>query len=123
MRLRSIFLAFAGCVLICAGFSGAARSQPIQGFYVDGGAGFRLAFPPKATSLEPGVPGSFELRQGLGYATQFSAGYALGDGWRFELEASFGRSSVSSVATTRLPSASGRIGAKSRLHGQCAVRP
>jgi OOP family OmpA-OmpF porin len=105
MRLRSIFLAFAGCILICAGFSGSARSQPIQGFYIDGGAGLRLAFPPKATSLERGVPGSFELRQGLGYATQFSAGYALGDGWRFELEASFGRSSISSAATTRFPAA------------------
>ncbi|MGA3004692.1 MAG: outer membrane beta-barrel protein [Acetobacteraceae bacterium] len=103
MRLRSILLAFAGCILIWAGFPGAARSQPIQGFYIDGGAGLRLAFPPKATSLEPGVPGTFELRQNLGYLTQFSGGYALGDGWRFELEASFGRSSISSVANTPYP--------------------
>jgi OmpA-OmpF porin, OOP family len=103
MRLRSMLLAFAGCVLILAGNPGAARSQPIQGFYLDGGAGLRIAFPPKVTSLEPGVPGTFELRQDLGYATQFSAGYALGDGWRFELEASVGRSSISSVATTPYP--------------------
>jgi OmpA-OmpF porin, OOP family len=64
-----------------------------------------MAFPPKATSQEPGVPGSFELRQGLGYDTQFSAGYALGDGWRFEFEGSIGRSSITSVATTRYPAA------------------
>jgi OOP family OmpA-OmpF porin len=103
MRLRSIVLAFAGCVLICTGLAGTARSQPIQGFYIDGGAGLRMAFPPKAGSHEPGVPGSFELRQSPGYITQLSAGYALGDGWRFELEASFGRSSISSVATTPYP--------------------
>jgi OOP family OmpA-OmpF porin len=103
MRLRSILLAFAGCLLICAGVPGAAWSQPIQGFYVDGGAGLRLAFPPKATSLEPGVPGTLELRQDLGYMTQLSAGYALGNGWRFELEASYGRSGISSVATTPYP--------------------
>jgi OmpA-OmpF porin, OOP family len=103
MRLRSILLAFAGCVLICAGLPGAARSQPIQGFYIDGGAGLRMAFPPRITSLEPGVPGTFELRQDMGYVTQFSAGYALGDGWRFELEASLGRSSISSVANTPYP--------------------
>ena len=103
MRLRSILLAFAGCLLICAGAPGAARSQPIQGFYIDGGAGLRLAFPPKATSLEPGVPGTLELRQDLGYMTQLSAGYALGNGWRFELEASYGRSGISSVATTPYP--------------------
>lgn len=102
MRLRSIFLAFAGCIL-WAGLSGAARAQPIQGFYIDGGAGLRLSFPPKATSLEPGVPGAFELRQNMGYMTQLSGGYALGDGWRFELEASLGRSSIHSVAGTPYP--------------------
>jgi OmpA-OmpF porin, OOP family len=103
MRLRSILLAFAGCILISAGLPGVARSQPIQGFYIDGGAGLRMAFPPKATSLEPRVPGTFELRQNTGYVTQFSAGYALGDGWRFELEASLGRSNISSVASTPYP--------------------
>jgi OOP family OmpA-OmpF porin len=103
MRLRSILLAFAGCVVILAGLPGVARSQPIQGFYIDGGAGLRMAFPPKATSLEPRVPGTFELRQDMGYVTQFSAGYALGDGWRFELEASLGRSNIASVATTPYP--------------------
>jgi len=39
----------------------------------------------------------------MGYVTQFSAGYALGDGWRFELEASLGRSNISSVANTPYP--------------------
>src|SRR5262249_17270724 len=55
--------------------------------------------PAKATSLEPRVPGTFELRQGLGFDTQFSAGYALGNGWRFELEAIYGRSSINSVTS------------------------
>jgi hypothetical protein len=107
MRLRSLLLAFAGCLLV---WCGVARAQPIQGFYIDGGAGLRFAFPPRVTSLERGVPGTFELRQSMGYATQFSAGYALGDGWRFELEGTLGRSSVHSVASTPYPAtASGTV--------------
>jgi OOP family OmpA-OmpF porin len=105
MRLRSILQAFAGCVVILGGLAGTARSQPIQGFYIDGGAGLRMAFPPRVTSYERGVPGSFELRQSAGYASQFSGGYALGNGWRFELEGSFGRSNIHSVAGTPYPAA------------------
>ena len=106
MRLRSIILTLVGGVLCWAAGSGIAQAQPIQGFYVSGGAGLRMAFPARVTSLEPGVPGTFELREGLGYATQLSVGYALGDGWRFELEGTYGRGGVNSVASTPYPAAS-----------------
>jgi opacity protein-like surface antigen len=106
MRLRSTILTLAGCVLCLAAASGAVQAQPIQGFYVGGGAGLRMAFPARATSLEPGVPGTFELREGIGYNTQLSIGYALGDGWRFELEGTYGRGGVASVASTPYPAAS-----------------
>jgi OOP family OmpA-OmpF porin len=110
MRLRSIILTFAGFVLCWGACSGIAQAQPIQGVYVSGGAGLRMAFPPRATSLEHGVPGTFELREGLGYSTQFSVGYALGDGWRFELEGTYGRGGIDSVASTPYPaSASGSV--------------
>jgi OOP family OmpA-OmpF porin len=106
MRLRSIILTLAGCALCLAAASGAVQAQPIQGFYVGGGAGLRMAFPARATSLEPGVPGTFELREGMGYNTQLSVGYALGDGWRFELEGTYGRGGIASVASTPYPAAS-----------------
>lgn len=106
VNLRSIILTFASCVLLWTAHPGAARAQPIQGFYIDGGAGLRMAFPPRATSEEPGVPGTFELRQRWGYDTQFSVGYALGDGWRFELEGAMGRGAIKSVDAVRFPSTS-----------------
>lgn len=105
MRLRSIILILAGGVLCWAADTGAAQAQPIQGFYVSGGAGLRMAFPARSTSLEPGVPGTFELREGLGYNSQLSVGYALGDGWRFELEGTLGRGGIASVASTPYPAA------------------
>jgi outer membrane protein OmpA-like peptidoglycan-associated protein len=106
MRLRSIILTFAGCVLVWAAHPGAARSQPIQGFYVGAGAGPRLPFPIKSSSLEPGVGGSFDLNQAVGYDTQLSVGYALGDGWRFELEGTLGRGGIRSVSGTAFPATS-----------------
>lgn len=101
MRLRSIILAFAGCML-----SWAAQSQPIQGFYIGGGAGLLMPFATKATSFEPGVSGAIDLRQALDFDTQLSFGYALGDGWRFELEGDFGRASIRAVSGTTFPATS-----------------
>jgi OOP family OmpA-OmpF porin len=95
MKCRSILLALAGCIL-----SPAAWSQPIQGFYVGGGAGLLLPFPIKTTSLEPGVSGQFELKQNSGYDAQLSVGYAFGNGWRFELEGTTGRGTVKRVSGT-----------------------
>jgi OmpA-OmpF porin, OOP family len=97
--LRSIILIMTACIL-----SWAARAQPIQGIYVDVGAGLRAPFPTKTTSLTPGLFGrDFDIRQSLGYDGQASVGYALGNGWRFELEGTFGRSTINSVAGTPFP--------------------
>jgi len=106
MRLRSILLVLAG-VLYWAALPAPAWSQPIQGFYIDVGAGLRMPFGTKASSLERGVPGTFDLRQSLGYDTMLSGGYALGNGWRFELEGNFGRSSIHSASGTAFPAISG----------------
>jgi OmpA-OmpF porin, OOP family len=106
MRLRSIILALVLCI-ICV----AARAQPIQGIYIGGGAGLRAPFPTKTTSLTPGLFGNdFDIREALGYDGQLSVGYALGDGWRFELEGTYGRSNIFAVTGTPFPAtASGSI--------------
>jgi OOP family OmpA-OmpF porin len=106
MMLRSIILIMTVCI-----FSWSARAQPIQGLYIDVGAGLRAPFPTKNTPLTPGLFGrDFDIRQSLGYDGQASVGYALGNGWRFELEGTFGRSNISSVSGTPFPAtASGAI--------------
>src|SRR6185437_2944893 len=53
-----------------------------------------------------GVTGTFELNQAVGYDSRLSVGYALGNGWRFELEGSLGQGSISSVSGTRFPATS-----------------
>jgi OOP family OmpA-OmpF porin len=106
MRLRSIILTFASCVLLWTVHPGAARSQPIQGFYIDAGAGPRIPFSTRTTSYEPGVGGAFNLNQGTGYDAQLSFGYALGNGWRFELEGTLGRGGIRSASGTPFPAAS-----------------
>ena len=104
--LRSIILAMVLCAV-----SWAARAQPIQGIYLGAGAGLRAPFPTKTTSLTPSLFGDdYDIRQSLGYDGQLSVGYALGDGWRFELEGTFGRSNVNSVSGTPFPAtASGSV--------------
>ena len=114
MKLRSILLAMAGCVLSWVAHPRAAWSQPIQGFYFGVGAGPRIPFTTKSTSYEPGVGGEFDLNQGAGYDTQLSVGYALGNGWRFELEGTLGRGGIRSASGLRFPAAgSGAV----RNHG------
>jgi OmpA-OmpF porin, OOP family len=102
MRLRSIIpvlaLSFAPWV---------ARAQPIQGVYVGVGAGLRFPQSIKNTPLTPAIKGNFDLSQSLGVDTQLSVGYALGNGWRFELEGTYGRSSVSGTSGTSFPATSG----------------
>jgi len=98
MRLQSIIL----MTMLCA-VSWAARAQPIQGVYVGAGAGALLPLPTKNSSLTPGITGHFDINQSLGYGAQLSAGYALGNGWRFELEGTFGRATVKGTAGTAFP--------------------
>ena len=106
MRLRSILLTSAGCLLSWAVFPETARSQSIQGFYLGAGVGPRLPFTTRASSSEPRTGSPFELNQGWGYGTEFSVGYALGNGWRFELEGTLGRGAIRSVSGTAVPGTS-----------------
>ena len=76
----------------------------------------RRSGPPSAISdknhvAHPGLFGSdFDIREALGYDGQLSVGYALGDGWRFELEGTYGRSNIFGVLGTPFPAtASGSI--------------
>jgi OOP family OmpA-OmpF porin len=98
MKLRLIVLALAVAVVPWI-----ARAQPIQGIYVSGGAGIRAPFPTQSTSLAPGMSGYFDINQSIGFAGQLSAGYGLGNGWRFELEGMFGRSGVDRVSGLTFP--------------------
>lgn len=105
MRIRSAFL-----VLAAGAAASAAHAQPIEGFYVNGGAGARIPFATKATSHAPGFGGAFDLDQKTGYDTRFSAGYALGNGWRFELEANYGASDIKGVTGAAYPTTgTGRV--------------
>jgi outer membrane protein OmpA-like peptidoglycan-associated protein len=99
MRLRSIIFA----VVVCA-FPWTVRAQPIQGVFVGGGAGLLVQAPTKNTSLTPGLSGSdYSIEHHLGYDGQLSVGYALGDGWRFELEGTVGHAGVNGISGTTFP--------------------
>ena len=112
MGFRSLFLILAAGALFWAA-SGSVHAQPIQGFYLSGGAGLRIAMSPRLTSLEPGVPGAFELTESLGYSTQLSVGYALGNGWRFELEGTLGHGAINGISD--VPAASTGTGSVRNL--------
>ena len=105
MRLRGVIPALALC-----GTFGIAQAQPIQGVYMGLGAGLRIPMSIKNTPVTPAIQGTFELNQSLGFDTQVSVGYALGNGWRFELEGNYGRSSVEHPSGLRFPAnASGSV--------------
>src|SRR5882672_11399744 len=98
MRLRSIILALALGIVPWV-----AHAQPIQGIYVSGSGGLRAPFPTRNTSLAPGMSGGYDINQSIGFDGQLSVGYALGNGWRFELEGTFGQSSVDRVSGNSFP--------------------
>jgi len=100
MRLRLIIPAVAFNLA-----SWVAHAQPIQGIYIGGGAGGLLPFPPKNTAYAAGISGDFNIKQKLGLDTELSVGYALGNGWRFELEGSYGRATVRGFSDTSFPAA------------------
>jgi OOP family OmpA-OmpF porin len=100
MRSRSIILALALCLA-----SWAASAQPIQGFYVSGGGGLLLPFPIKNSPMISGIVGDYDIKQKPGVDVQISAGYALGNGWRFELEGTYGRARVNGFEDTAFTAA------------------
>jgi OOP family OmpA-OmpF porin len=77
MRLRTLWLAAAFVGAACA-----AQAQPFQGLYVGAGAGYNLPenwSNSRATVAEP-------KSGAVGLA---SIGYALGNGFRFEIEGNY----------------------------------
>ena len=78
MRFRSLSLAFAA--LLAAPL--AAQAQPFQGLYVGAGAGYNL---PENYPLAGGAA----LEPRGGFVGLGSVGYALGNGFRFELEGNY----------------------------------
>ena len=96
MRLRPVLL-LAFAVLTT---SWAASAQPIQGIYIGAGAGLRAPTSPTNTPVTHGINGNFDIDEALGYDSNLSLGYALGNGWRFEVEGTFGKSNVKGTSGT-----------------------
>jgi len=105
MRVPGAWLGSLVLIATLLALSPAARAQPIQGPYVAAGGGFDL---PQNTSASLPVPGfgtgRLRLERSGGFALLGSAGYALGDGWRFELEGDFARTGIHGLGRTTLPS-------------------
>ena len=111
MRVSGARLAVAVLAAFLLLFDRAAQAQPIQGPYVAGAGGFDL---PQNTMATPPLPGfgtgKLRLERNGGFALLGSGGYALGDGWRFELEGDFDQTGIQGLARTTLPATtSGRM--------------
>jgi OOP family OmpA-OmpF porin len=95
MRLRNISLATA---LLAVPF--AAEAQPFQGLYVGAGAGYNL---PENYPLANGG----QLQPRGGFVGLGSVGYALGNGFRFELEGNYRQAQLGN--TTAAATTSGNV--------------
>jgi OOP family OmpA-OmpF porin len=106
MRVRIVLLAAA---MLAAPL--AAEAQPIQGLYVGAGAGYNLPQNIRVTPLSGDLAGShLRLEENGGVDLTGSVGYALGDGWRFEVEGDWIRNGISKLVRTPLPTtASGNV--------------
>ena len=106
MRLRAMLLAVTLAALPCA-----AWAQPIQGFYISGGAGARSAQNTGTSDNNAAFGGSrLRMQQALGYELLGSVGYALGNGARFEIEGDFSRNAFAGLGRVTSPfTASGTV--------------
>ena len=87
MRLRGMLLTAALAALPVL-----AQAQPIQGFYIGGGAGAHLSQNIGVSDNSAAFGGShLRMEQALGFEVLGSVGYALGNGARFEVEGNFNR--------------------------------
>jgi outer membrane protein OmpA-like peptidoglycan-associated protein len=97
MRFGNAILASAFLALPAA-----ALAQPIEGLYVGGGTGLHAPESPQATPLGPGFGGGhINLNQNYGFNGELAVGYGLGNGFRFEMEGDFMRSTIRSLQGTR----------------------
>jgi OmpA-OmpF porin, OOP family len=107
MRYKGTLLAIALLAMPVA-----AIAQPISGLYIGAGVGADLPQNTRASQISPSAPGAGHLRleQNLGVTGLASIGYALGNGWRFEVEGDFTRNGIDKLARTPFPaSASGSL--------------
>jgi outer membrane protein OmpA-like peptidoglycan-associated protein len=102
MHLRGTVLA----TLLLAAPS-AAFAQPIEGLYLGAGAGLHAPQNPRITALSPGFgTGKLHLGEGYGFSALGGIGWGLGNGFRFEIEGDFSRSSIRQLNGTPFPTAS-----------------
>lgn len=106
---------FAGALVIMAalaapilGKSTAVRAQPISGLYIGAGGGWNYL---EDVNTKPSLPvidsPRLNIRGNSGFAALGSIGYALGDGWRFELEGNYRQTNINRVTGTAFPTTSG----------------
>ena len=102
MRLRSALIAATALAIPAA-----ATAQPIQGLYVGAGVGAALPQSVNAALIPSVLGGGGHLRwdEKLGFDVTGSVGYALGDGWRFEVEGDYLRNGIQELARTSTPTA------------------
>lgn len=102
MRLR--FTIQVACAMaILAATPWIANAQPIQGFYVSGGPEIHIPMATRVSPYGPGLGGSFDLGQKAEVSGQLSAGYAIGNGWRFELEGTLSDNDIKGSSGTPVP--------------------
>ena len=84
-----------------------AQAQPIQGFYVTGGAGAHLTQNTGVSDNNAAFAGShLRMQQALGFEALGSLGYALGNGGRFEVEGNFNQSGLGRLGRVPGPTTS-----------------
>ncbi len=110
MRNRTAMPATAFAVILLAmltALSTPSRAQPISGIYVGAGAGLHAPEDPGATpSTSSFGTGLINLDEGFGFNSNLAIGYAIGNGFRFELEGDFMRSDLRQISSTPFPTTS-----------------
>jgi OmpA-OmpF porin, OOP family len=104
MRYRGALLATALTTPLLA-IPLAASAQPVDGLYVGGGVGLRIAQDPRI-SAGPVFGGMSHLQENPGFNGIISLGYGLGNGARFEIEGDMGRSGIYKLGGTTFPTKS-----------------
>ncbi len=106
-RIIRAGLLVSGLALSVVAGVGTAGAQPIQGLYVGAGAGVnfleRQSLPPSPGLGTPGLLANY----GAGFAGAGSLGYALGNGWRFEVEGNYRSNAVNRLTGTSFPTSAG----------------
>jgi len=84
-----------------------SRAQPISGLYIGAGAGLHAPEDPGATPFTSSFgTGLVNLDEGFGFNSNLAIGYAIGNGFRFELEGDFMRSDLRQISSTPFPTTS-----------------